>query len=115
VTTNLIAVLASAGLLTAGMAASTETRSSAAIPFAMLSAKPAVKAPGISANRQGNRPDCSLASNASLPACSNPGNSGEALSGGGSGGGVSGAVLGVVAAGGIGTAVALAAKNDSNG
>lgn len=119
-TTNLIAVLAAAGLLTAGVAAGTETRSSAAIPAAKLAvAKSDRISAGASANRQAGRPDCLLEANKNLPACANPGNSGAVLEGGATGGGgVSGAVLGVLAAGGIGTAVAIAAKsskNDSNG
>lgn len=114
-TMNSIAALAAAGLLTAGVAAaSTETRSAAAIPAASLSTlKPAVR--GVP-SRQAARPDCTLASNAQLPACANPGQSGAVLGEEAARhGGMSGVVLGVLAAGGIGTAVAIAAKNDSNG
>ena len=116
--TNLIAILASAGLLTAGVAATSETRSAVAIPVAKVSALPvAAHAPGVSTNRQGNRPDCSLPANVDLPACANPGSSGAALSGG-TGSGTSAAVLGVLAAGAVGVGVAVAAKGsktDSNG
>lgn len=111
-TTQFLAILASAGLVTAGVAASAETRSASAIPAASMVgvAKSAKAASRIPTARQGNAPDCTLPSNASLPACSNPG-----VGPVGNGGGVSGAVLGAIAAG-LGVAgIVVAAKNDSNG
>ena len=110
-TTQLLAIMAAAGLVTAGVAGSTETRSAAAIPAAsMVSLSQASKAKGlprVATARQGNRPDCSLQENRDLPACSAPGRGG--------GGGVSGGVLAAIAAGlGVG-AIVIAAKNDSNG
>ena len=109
-TTQLLAIMASAGLVTAGLAGATETRSAAALPAASmvgLSQASKVKSmPRIATARQGNRPDCSLQENRDLPACSAPG---------GHGGGVSGGVLAAIAAGlGVG-AIVIAAKNDSNG
>ena len=112
-TNTLIAALASAGLLTVGVAATaTQTRSDSAMtvspaPVSRTGAKVAVA-------RAAARPDCTLESNAQLPECANAGRSG-AVFGGTAHSGVSGVVLGVLAAGGIGTAVALAAKSDSNG
>jgi len=110
VTTQLLAIMAAAGLVTAGVAGATETRSAAAIPAAsMVSLSQASKAKGlprVATARQGNRPDCSLQENRDLPACSAPGRGG---------GGVSGGVLAAIAAGlGVG-AIVIAAKNDSNG
>jgi len=109
--TQLIAIMASAGLVTAGLAGATETRSAAALPSASmvgLSQVSKVKAmPRVATVRQGNRPDCGLLENRDLPAC-------VALGGGG-GGGVSGGVLAAIGAGlGVG-AIVIAAKNDSNG
>jgi hypothetical protein len=113
VTTNVIAALAAAGLLTAGVASAAGTRSSVAIPAARLAG---IAAPHNAAvARQSDRPDCTLTSNASLPACANPGRSGEVLGAEGAHHGVSAAVLAVLAAGGIGAVVAVAGKNDSNG
>lgn len=114
-TTQLIAILASAGLVTAGVAATSETRSASAIPAASMVgiAKAAQGVSRAPVARQGNRPDCSLASNANLPACANPGEGPGAVGGGG--GGVSAGVLGAIAAG-LGVAgIVVAAKNDSNG
>jgi len=110
VTTQLLAIMASAGLVTAGLAGATETRSAAALPAASmvgLSQAAKVKAmPRVATARQGNRPDCSLQENRDLPACAAPG---------GAHGGVSGGVLAAIAAGlGVG-AIVIAAKNDSNG
>lgn len=117
-TTQLLAVLAAAGLVSAGVAATAETRSAAAIPAVSMASS--VKAAKSSlpmrsqVARQGGRPDCGLPENASLPACATPGN-GVGAGGAGGGGGVSGGVLAAIA-GGLGAAgIVVAAKNDSNG
>ncbi len=106
---QLIAILASAGLMTAGVAATSETRSASAIPAASISKARTV--PAVPVVRQGNRPDCSLEENRRLPACANPGEGGYIAGGRG----VSGGVLAALAAsiGAAGLFVAL--KNDSNG
>ena len=58
---QLIAILASAGLLSAGVAGTAQTRSSAAIPVAsMVSVSKARVAPGLSIARQGGTTDCTL-------------------------------------------------------
>ena len=104
-TTQLIAILASAGLLTAGVAATAQTRSSAAIPVAsMVSVSKVRVAPGLSVAHQSGTTDCSLDENKSLPACANPGS-----------GNGTGYVLGAAGAALIGTGIYLAVKNDSNG
>ncbi len=106
-TTQLIAILASAGLMTAGVAATAQTRSSAAIPVAsMVSVSKARVAPGLSVARQSGTTDCSLDENKSLPACAD--------SGAGTGSGT-GYVLGAAAAAAIGAGIYVAVKNDSNG
>lgn len=106
-TTQLIAILASAGLLSAGVAGAAQTRSSAAIPVAsMVSVSKARVAPGLSVARQGGPTNCSLRKNKSLPACA------EGGTGTGSGAGY---VLGVAGAGLLGAGIYFAARNDSNG
>ena len=104
---QLIAILASAGLLSAGVAGTAQTRSSAAIPVAsMVSVSKARVAPGLSIARQGGTTDCSLDENKSLPACADGG------TGTGSGAGY---VLGAAGAGLLGAGIYFAVKNDSNG
>lgn len=113
--TNVLAGLAAVGLLTAGVAATTETRSSSAITPASAVAPKAARAGVARAVAQAAaRPDCTLESNAALAECANPAARDAALTGAG-GHGVSGAVLGVLGLGGIGAAVAAGAKSDSNG
>ena len=109
-TSQIFAIMAAAGLVTAGVAGAAETRSAAAIPAAaMVGVTGAAKVKGLSRiapAHQGNRPDCTIPENRDLPACAAPGERG---------GGVSGGVLAAIA-GGLGvTAIVLAAKNDSNG
>ncbi len=110
-TTQLIAILAAAGLTTAGVAAASETRSAAAIPVASMVgvAKPAKNVASAPVARQGSGVDCALESNSEDPACA-------PLAGKAAGSrGVSGGVLGAIAAG-LGVAgIVVAAKNDSNG
>ena len=106
---QLIAILASAGLLSAGVAGTAQTRSSAAIPVAsMVSVSKARVAPGLSIARQGGTTDCSLDENKSLPACADGG------TGTGTGSGA-GYVLGAAGAGLLGAGIYFAVKNDSNG
>ena len=107
--TQLLAVMAAAGLATAGMAGAAETRSAAAIPAASMvgvaKASTMKGMPRIATAHQGGRPDCGLAENRDLPACVAPGG----------GGGVSGGVLAAIAGGlGVG-AIVIAAHNKSNG
>ncbi|MBC2664459.1 hypothetical protein H7F51_02880 [Novosphingobium flavum] len=110
-TSQFLAIMASAGLVTAGVAATSETRSASAIPAKMVGMSHAAKVGRAPVARQGNAPDCSIASNQDLPACANPG----AGPGAGGGGGVSGGVLAAIAAGLGVTGIVIAAKNDSNG
>jgi len=107
VTTYLISILASAGLVTAGVAATSETRSASAIPATSVSSVTKLKT--LKA-RQGARPDCSIAENRSLPACSVPGRAGV-VGGNGVSGGVLAALAAALGAGGL----FVALKNDSNG
>lgn len=112
-TTQLIAMLAAAGLVTGGVAATAETRSAAALPatsmMALSQAGKTKAAPRVLRMRQVGRPDCALRENERLPACAVMGG------GAGGGGGVSAGVLAAIAGGlGVG-AIVLAAKNDSNG
>ena len=108
-TTQLIAILASAGLLSAGVVGAAQTRSSAAIPVAsMVSVSKARVAPGLSVARQGGPTNCSRPKNKSLPACA------EGGTGTGTGSGA-GYVLGVAGAGLLGAGIYFAARNDSNG
>jgi hypothetical protein len=70
VTTQLIAILASAGLLTAGVAATSQTRSASAIPSASLvTLGKARVAPGITHARQIGAIDCALDENKKLEEC----------------------------------------------
>jgi len=105
-TMQLIAILASAGLVTAGVAATGQTRSGAAIPAAtFVTGAKARSAPGVIAAGQGGGVDCSLPENAALAACAAPGRGDR---------GVSGLVIGAGALGLIGAGVVIAAKNDEN-
>lgn len=109
---QLIAILASAGLMTAGVAATSETRSASAIPAASVASISKVRSvPTVRPARQGNRPDCGLEENRNLPACANPGRGGAAGGSGGVSGGVLAALAAAIGAGGL----FVALKNDSNG
>lgn len=115
-TTKITAMLAAAGLMSAGVAANAETRSSAAIPAAaMVGAGKSAAVPGLRKARQNAPVDCSLPANVALPQCTSPGRGVGRAAGAGGGGGVSGGVLAAVAAGLGGLGIAVAAKNDSNG
>jgi len=116
VTTQLIAILASAGLVTAGVAATSETRSASAIPAASMVSVTASKAKTstVSSNvRRSSRPVCAAADVACL---AQSGGQGVVGGGVGGGGGVSGGVLAAIA-GGLGVSgIVIAAKgNDSKG
>ncbi len=110
-TTQLIAILASAGLLAAGVAATTETRSSSVMPAASLvTVSKSRAAPGILVARQIGAIDCALRENKKLDECKDKDPGGYAKGGNGSG-----VAIGVGAAAAVGAGVYFATKNDSNG
>ena len=110
-TSQLIAVLASAGLLTAGVAATTQTRSASAIPVASFTVAGQSRiAPGIAHAHQIGAIDCALEENKKLKECKDKDTGGYTEGGNGTG-----IALGVGGAALLGTGIYLAVKNDSNG
>lgn len=97
VTSQIVALLASAGLVTAGVAATAETRSASALPTV----------PAGQVLSMGQPIDCSLDQNKNRSECADQAGGAER----GAGGGMIGALVGTVGA--VGLIVAL--KNDSNG
>jgi len=94
VTSQFLAMLAAAGLVTAGVSATAETRSVSALPSITSVA-------GVAPARVAPQVDCTLTENIPLDVCKSAGKTGAAV--GGSDAGTGGAVAGGAAAGGGGS------------